>query len=61
MILMKESMLSLKEKHNTGFSYFILLRYFMTDPLDIIFDDFGILLLGYMIEFNCLYIPQEHY
>jgi len=33
----------------------------MTDPLNIIFDDFGILLLGYRIEFRCLYIPQGHY
>ena len=33
----------------------------MTDPLNIIFDNFGIhvFLLGYMIEFSCLYIPQK--
>ena len=33
----------------------------MTDPLSINFDDFGIhvFLLGYMIEFSCLYIPQK--
>jgi len=33
----------------------------MTDPLNIIFDDFGISLLGYRMEFSCLYIPQGHY
>ena len=33
----------------------------MTDTLNIIFDDFGICLLGYRIEFSCLYIPQGHY
>ena len=27
----------------------------------IMFDDFGIRLLGYRIEFSCLYIPQGHY
>ena len=30
-------------------------------PLDIIFDDFGIWLLGYRIEISCLYIPHGHY
>jgi len=29
----------------------------MTDPLNIIFNDFGIWLLGYRIEFSGLYIP----
>jgi len=33
----------------------------MTDPLNIIFDDLGIYLLGYRIEISCLYIPQGHY
>jgi len=33
----------------------------MTDPLNIIFDSFGIWLLGYRIEFSCLNIPQAHY
>jgi len=33
----------------------------MTDPLNIIFDSFGTYLVDYRIEFNCLYIPQEHY
>jgi len=30
----------------------------MTDPLNIIFDDFDKLLLGYRIDFSCLYVPQ---
>ena len=29
--------------------------------INIIFDDLGIWLLGYMVEFSCLYIPQRHY
>jgi len=29
----------------------------MTDPLNIIFDDFDLVLLGYRIGFICLYIP----
>jgi len=33
----------------------------MTHPLNIVFDDLGIWLLGCMIEFSCLYIPQRHY
>jgi len=33
----------------------------MTDPSNIMFDDFGIWLLGYMVEFSCLYITQCHY
>jgi len=33
----------------------------MTDPLNIIFDHLGILLLGYRIKFSCLYVPQGHY
>jgi len=33
----------------------------MTDPLNTIFAGFGIWLLGYRIEFSCLYIPQGHY
>jgi len=33
----------------------------MTDHLNIIFDDFGIWLLGCGIEFGCLYIPHGHY
>ena len=31
----------------------------MTDPLNIIFVDFGIWFLGYRIEFICLYIFHE--
>jgi len=33
----------------------------MTDPLNNIFDDLVIWLLGYRIQFRCLYIPQGHY
>ena len=33
----------------------------MTNPLDIIFGDWGIWLLGYGIEFSCLYIRQGLY
>jgi len=33
----------------------------MTNPLNIIFDDFSICLLGYRTEFSCLYIQQGHY
>ena len=29
-----------------------------TNPLNIIFDDFGIWLLGYRTQFSCLYLPQ---
>ena len=63
---MEEYMLNLKEKqHNIGFPTFKLpvsttcvYTYFMTDPLNIIFADFGIWLLGYRYKFSCLYIPQ---
>ena len=53
MLLMKESV----------FYFQIACKYwtsFMTDPLNIIFDDFGIWLFGYRIELRCLYIPQGH-
>jgi len=54
MLVMKESVLSLNEKITQHwFSYFqIVSKYsksFMTDPLNIIFDDFGRWLLGYKI------------
>ena len=66
MPLLSESVLSLKEKTTQHwFSYFQIackyLKYFMTNPLNIIFYNFGIWLLGYMIEFSCLYLPQVHY
>ena len=38
-----------------------VLKIFYDCPLNIIFDDFVIWLLGYRIEFSCSYIPQEHY
>ena len=66
MILIKESVLSLKEKTTQHwFSCFQIdrkyLKSYMTDPLNIILDNFCTLLLGYRIEFSCLYIPQGHY
>ena len=46
------------------FSYFQIApkysTYFKTHPLSIIFDGFGIWLLGYRIQLSCLYIPQWH-
>jgi len=33
----------------------------MTNPLNIMFGDYGIWFLGYGIEFSCLYSPQGHY
>ena len=50
MLLKKESVMCLKEKSRHWFSYFQIY-------LNIIFDNFGIWLLGYRIEFSCLYIP----
>ena len=54
-----------KRKKNKTFSCFQNVReywiYFMTDPLNICFDHFGVWLLDYMIEFSCLYTPQGHY
>ena len=32
----------------------------MIDPLNIVFDDFGIWKLDYRIKFSCLHIPQGH-
>ena len=32
----------------------------MAVPLNIIFDDFSMWLLGYRVEFSCLYIPLGH-
>jgi len=55
---MKDSVLSLKnQQHSIGFSTFK----FMTDPLNSVVDGLDILLVGYRIEFSCLYIPQGHY
>ena len=66
MFVIKESVLSLKE--NTTQPWFpnfqITCKFylsFMTDPINIILNDLGISLLGYRIEFSCLYIPQKHY
>ena len=42
--------------------YLVVLTFkFMTDPLNSVVDGLGILLVGYRIEFSCLYIPQGHY
>ena len=65
---MKKSFLSLKKTHHNTTLFFLLSnclqKYkisFMTDTLNIIFDDFGIWLPGYEIEFSCLYFTQGHY
>ena len=66
---MKKSVWYLKEKNDTTLVliYFQIdckyLTFIMTDPLNIIFDEFGIYLPGYRnnIELSCLYIPQGHY
>ena len=52
-----------KLRHNISFPTFKLsacTKCFMAPPLYISFDKFGIWLLGYRIEFSCLYIPQWH-
>ena len=43
-------------------NYWQVLKYVKTNPLNIIFDDFGIILwlLGYRTEFSWLYLPQGH-
>ena len=66
MVLMKESVLSKKENTTQHwFSYFEIdskyQKSFMTDQLNIIFADFGIWLLGYRIEFSCLYIFHKYF
>mgnify|MGYP006890319217 CR=1 FL=1 len=61
---MKESVEYEKKQKQHWFSYFQIaskyLKSFTTDLLNIIFDDFSIWLLGYRIEFSCLYLPQGH-
>ena len=60
MLLKKESVLNLKQKHhNIGFLAFKLSTSY--HPLNIIFVDFGIWWLGCRIEYSCLYIPQGHF
>ena len=56
MPLMKESVFRRKKHHHLG-----LTNRFKTNPLNIIFDDFSIWLLGFKTEFSCLYLPQGHY
>ena len=63
---MKVPVLSLKEKTTQPWFYYFQIAHtyyksFKTDPLNIIFDDFDIWLLGFRIKFSCLYIPQEYY
>jgi len=53
-----------KTKTQHWFSYFTwlqVLKGFKTHPLNINFDDLGIWLPGYRIEFNCLYLQHGHY
>ena len=65
---MKVSVFDKKQKQHTivfptfklHASTFILSSFisnFMTDPLNINFDDIGIWILGFMIVFSCPYIP----
>jgi len=56
--MINASVLNLKE-NNTLSNCRPYLNSLMTDML-IIFDDLGICLLGYRIEFSCLYNPQGH-
>ena len=65
MLLIMESMLSLKEKNNTTLIFLLsnwlqVLKLFYDWPVNIMFDDFGIWLLGYRIEFSCLFIQQRY-
>ena len=62
---MKESVFSFEEKNYTTLVYLLsncrqVLNIFKTNPLNIMFDDFIIWLLGYRTEFSCLYLPQGH-
>jgi len=55
---MKESVeFERKKQHTIGFPTFKLISFSVL----IILDDFGKWLLGYMIEFSCLFIPQGYY
>ena len=65
MLLMKDSVLSLKKNQNnkTTLRFTFKLpkcsyKSFMTETLNIIFDDFS---MGYRIKFSCLYISQRCY
>ena len=51
-----------KLRHNISFPSFNLpVKSFMTHPINIGFNKFGIWLLGYNIDFSYLCIPQAHY
>ena len=64
---MKEFVLSLNKKTTKKhwISYFQIAtqvqQSFIINPLNIIFGDLGIWLLGYRIELSFLYIPQGYY
>jgi len=58
---MSESEFERKQQQQQQQQHWCSYLYFMTDTLTIIFDDFGICLLSFRIEFSCLYIPQGHY
>ena len=64
MVLIKESVMSLKEKqYNIGFPIFKF-KSFMTELLNIIFGQFWLWLPNktiIMVEFSCIYFPQEHF
>ena len=57
MLLLNETVLCLKEKQNTNLHS----KSFMTDLLNISFNDFGIWLPGNRIQFSCLHIPYKLY
>ena len=65
MLLRKECCVEFWRKNNTTLVYPLsicrqVLNTFKTNPLNIIFDDFSICLLGYRTEFSCLYLPERH-
>ena len=62
----KEFCVELVRKNNTTLVFLLsncpqVLKSFMTDPLNIIFDNFWIWLLGYRIELSCLNILKAYY
>ena len=68
MLRMNESSFEFERKkiHNIGFPTYKLsentwIKIFYDSPFKYYFDEFGIRLLGYKIEFSCLYIPHGHF
>ena len=52
-------------KNNTALVYLLsncrqVLKSYKTNPLNIIFNDFSIWLLGYRTKFSCLYLPKGY-